>query len=74
MMSEYEKRAVQSSSLFWVFNTFMRNNQSKYYLKIQSLEEQTDHNRKNQNFDEISDKIEMKKKVLLTLEKEVRNL
>jgi hypothetical protein len=52
----------------------MRNNRHKYYLKIQSLEEQTDHTKKNQNFDEIFDKIEMKKKVLLTLEKEIRNL
>jgi hypothetical protein len=74
MMKEFEKKAIKSSSLFWIFNTFMRNNRNKYYQKIQSIEEQIDHNKKNQNFDEIFDKILIKKKVLFTLEKEVQNL
>jgi len=44
MMSEYEKKAVKSNSLFWIFSLFMRNNKGRYYQKIQSLEEQPDHN------------------------------
>lgn len=45
----------------------MRHNKSRYYQKIQSLEDQTDCIRKTQNFDEIYDKIDIKKKVLYTL-------
>lgn len=67
MMEDYEKKAIKSESLFYFFNTFFRNNRNKYYQKIQSLEEQIDQNRKITTFDDIIDKIEMKKKVLFTL-------
>lgn len=35
----------------------MRHNKSRYYQKIQTLEDQNDYTRKTQNFDEIFDKI-----------------
>ena len=68
-MEEYESKAIKSTALFGVFNTFMKQNRTKYYEKVQGLEQQIDQNKKNQNFDGIFDPIEMKKKVLFTLEK-----
>lgn len=52
----------------------MKQNRGKYYEKIQHLEDQIGQNKKNQNFDNIFDHVEMKKKVLFTLEKEVKQL
>lgn len=30
-MEEYEKKAVKSTALFGVFNTYMKHNRTKYY-------------------------------------------
>lgn len=66
-MNEYEQKAVKSDTLFINFNNFMKENKAKYYQKIQFLEDQIDQNKKNQSFNDVFDKIEMKKKMLFTL-------
>ena len=47
----------------------MKNNKNKIYEKIEKLESQVGQNKKNINFDETFDKMEIKKRVLYTLEK-----
>lgn len=66
-MAEYEQKAVKSDILFINFNNFMKENKIKYYQKLQFLQDQIDQNKKNQNFNDAFDKIEMKKKMLFTL-------
>ena len=52
----------------------MKNNKNKIYEKIEKLESQVGQNKKNINFDETFDKMEIKKRVLYTLEKQVKQL
>ena len=79
LLDEYDEHNIEIEGNFEIFNNYMKKNRSKMFRKLFNLEEnQNGSSSKKKKYiqddEEIVDKIELKKQMLVTLEKEIKDL